>query len=128
MKHGKKEAGKLVVLLQTIYECSDCVVEREDEDGSVDIPMRAPAPAPAPLPEVQIVGNIPGMSLPMKNVSQPAAPQSVPPMPQGVFPAAPAPIVIEQPPVVTVSQPQLYATPVPMQGMACNVYSTSYQY
>ena len=72
----------MIVLLQTIYECSECIVERESEDGSVDIP-------------------------------------------QGVFPAAPAPIVIEQPPVLTPGQPQLYATPAPM---ACNVYSTSYQY
>ena len=115
------------MLFQTIYECSDCIVEREDEDGSVDIPVRAPAPTPAPaaLPAVQIVGNIPGMSQPVKNVPQPMAPQPVPVMPQGVFPAAPAPIVIEQPPVLTPGQPQLYATPAPV---ACNVYSTSYQY
>ena len=122
----------MIVLLQTIYECSECIVERESEDGSVDIPVRAPAPTPAPtvLPAVQILGNIPGMSQSVKNVPQPMAPQSMAPQPvsvmsQGVFPAAPAPIVIEQPPVLTPGQPQLYATPAPM---ACNVYSTSYQY
>ena len=59
--HGKNEVGTLFILLQSIYECSECIVEREDEDGEVDIPSKPVVQRPA-QPEVQLTGVIPGMS------------------------------------------------------------------
>lgn len=71
-----------------MYECCDCIVEREDEDGDVDIPMKPVEKKPAPSFSLQ--GSIPGMSVP---VSQPiAAPQ---PAPRSV--PTPQPVPIAQP-------------------------------
>ena len=119
MKKGKKEVGTVKLLLQMVYECSDCIVEREDEDGDVDIPVKpVERPAVQPTASYSIEGVIPGMS------TQPVQP--VQPI-QPVQPTAAFPQVVGQPEMIPIAIPmnQPYvpvATPYPAPSASNNVY------
>ena len=88
------EVGTLHVLIQTIYECNECIVEREDQDGNVDIPNQSVRPAQPVQPQ------------PVQPVAIPIQPQPV----QPVQPVQPQPVAI--PVAIPVSIPIQYAQPV----------------
>lgn len=124
IKKSDEEKGTLNLLLQTVYECCDCIVEREDEDGDVDIPMKPveKAPAPAPAPSFSLQGNIPGMSVPVTH-PQPA-PQPVR-IAQTVAIAQPVPIQPSMFPTVSYPVADPYGRPNPVNvpnSSANNVY------
>ena len=131
MKKGKKEVGTVKLLLQMVYECSDCIVEREDEDGDVDIPVKpVERPAVQPTASYSIEGVIPGMSTqpvqPVQHV-QPVQPiQPIQPV-QPIQPTAAFPQVVGQPEMIPIAIPmnQPYvpvATPYPAPSASNNVY------
>ena len=99
-----------------VYECSDCIVEREDEDGDVDIPVKpVERPAVQPTASYSIEGVIPGMS------TQPVQPI------QPVQPTAAFPQVVGQPEMIPIAIPmnQPYvpvATPYSAPSASNNVY------
>ena len=110
-----------------LYECCDCIVEREDEEGNVDIPSQTAAP--------QTVEFIPGMGMaqPMLVSSQPipmaqpimqpipmAQPIMIQPVDQGVYAQAP----MAQPVMVHPMNQGVYAqAPIPMaQAISPPVY------
>lgn len=127
IRKGKKEVGKLQLLCQMLYECCECIVEREDEEGNVDIPTQTVAP--------QTVEFIPGMGMaqPMFVSSQPipmaqpimqpipmAQPIMINPMDQGVYIQPP----MAQPVMVHPMEQGVYAqAPIPMaQAISPPVY------
>ena len=119
MKKGKKEVGTVKLLLQMVYECSDCIVEREDEDGDVDIPVKpVERPAVQPTASYSIEGVIPGMSTQPVQPVQPVQPTQ---------PAAAFPQVVGQPEMIPIAIPmnQPYvpvATPYSAPSASNNVY------
>ena len=119
MKKGKKEVGTVKLLLQMVYECSDCIVEREDEDGDVDIPVKpVERPAVQPTASYSIEGVIPGMSTQPVQPVQPVQPTQ---------PTAAFPQVVGQPEMIPIAIPmnQPYvpvATPYSAPSASNNVY------
>ena len=121
--------GTVKLLLQMVYECSDCIVEREDEDGDVDIPVKpVERPAVQPTASYSIEGVIPGMSTTPAQ-PQPARPtQPVQPVqPVQPQPAVAFPQVMVQPEMIPVAIPmnQPYvpvATPYSAPSASNNVY------
>lgn len=119
---SRKEVGKLCLLVQTLYECCDCIVEREDGNGDTDIPSKPIERAPAQQYSLQ--GSIPGMA-PSQAVQHMQPMQPVQPM-QPMQP-------VELPPAFPqVSQPQSIPVAIPVNQpyapVATPVSSTSNVY
>ena len=115
---GKKEVGKAVILLQTIYECSECIVEREDEDGAIDIPAKKVVKKePQRADAVQLVGTIPGMT--------PAAPATTATLAAPATPAVPvAPVAPVAQSAIPTAIPVTHVAMPPSGAVAVNsVYS-----